>query len=74
VRVADVPAAPAAGGRGELFRAQRALLVLEQVGSPAARACLRRLAGGAPSARLTREARATLDRLQRRAALATQHP
>lgn len=53
----------------EQVRQRRALLVLGQVGSKAARACLQRLAAGAPAAGLTREARATLDFLKR-----TTHP
>jgi WD40 repeat protein len=47
------------------IRNERALLVLEQVGSKNAQECLERLAGGAASARLTREAKAALQRLQR---------
>ena len=41
----------------------RVLELLEQVGSPDARAVLRELAGGAPTARLTRDAAAALRRL-----------
>jgi WD40 repeat protein len=48
------------------LRLHRALLVLEQLGSPAARKCLEGLARGAPAARLTRDAKAALDRLERR--------
>jgi WD40 repeat protein len=43
----------------------RAVLTLEWIGTPAARALLRNLAGGAPNARLTVEARAALKRLER---------
>jgi WD40 repeat protein len=43
----------------------RILEILEQIGSPDARAVLRELAGGAPTARLTREATAALRRLER---------
>jgi WD40 repeat protein len=43
-----------------------ALMVLEDVGSPAARRLLRELAGGAAEARLTKQARAALERLGRR--------
>jgi hypothetical protein len=50
---------------GEL-RAVRSVEVLEQIGSGEARQVLRRLAGGAPEARLTQEARAALDRRRRR--------
>jgi RNA polymerase sigma factor (sigma-70 family) len=53
---------------GERLRAERALEVLEHVGGAAARRLLRELAGGAPEARLTREAGAALERLSRRAA------
>jgi hypothetical protein len=41
---------------------------LEQIGSPQAQRLLKTLAGGAPWARLTREARASLDRLAQRSA------
>jgi WD40 repeat protein len=47
-------------------RRQRAVVVLEQIGSPAARAYLEELARGLPQARLTREAKAALARLDRR--------
>ncbi len=48
----------------ERVRAVRAVEVLEQVGSPAAVALLEALAAGAPGARPTREAQASLDRLR----------
>lgn len=51
----------------ERLRTLRALEVLEQVGSPEARALLERLAQGLPEARLTQTAKAALQRLQRRA-------
>jgi WD40 repeat protein len=47
----------------EQLRAVRAVEVLEQIGSREARALLRSLAAGAPSARLTEEASAALRRL-----------
>jgi WD40 repeat protein len=47
------------------MRHQRAVAALEWIGTPAARALLRDLAGGAPGARLTTEARAALARLER---------
>jgi WD40 repeat protein len=56
---------PGAVPSGERLRALRALLVLEHIDSPEARALLRALAGGAAAARLTREARAALERLNR---------
>ena len=46
-------------------RHHRAVLTLEWIGTPAARALLRTLADGAPSARLTVEARAALKQLER---------
>jgi WD40 repeat protein len=49
-------------------RQVRAVEVLERLGSPAARQHLEALARGAPEARLTREARAALRRLDRRKA------
>jgi RNA polymerase sigma factor (sigma-70 family) len=51
---------------GEQLRALRAVEVLEHVGDPLARQLLERLAKGEPDARLTREARASLQRLDRR--------
>jgi hypothetical protein len=50
----------------EEARSLRAVEVLEYVGSPAAREVLGRLARGAPHARLTQEARASLKRLSGR--------
>jgi hypothetical protein len=44
---------------------ERVLLLLEQIGSPEAKKELQRLAAGADTARLTREARAALERLGR---------
>jgi hypothetical protein len=49
----------------ELLRATRAVAVLEDIATPDARSLLRTLAGGAPEARLTREAQAALQRLAR---------
>jgi hypothetical protein len=48
------------------LRVLRAVEVLENVGTAEAKAVLRKLADGAPGARLTREARASLQRLERR--------
>jgi hypothetical protein len=44
------------------------LEVLEHIGTPEAREVLKALAKDAPDARLTREAKAALERLARRAA------
>jgi WD40 repeat protein len=52
----------------EVLRGVRAVEVLEQAGTPEARQLLERLAKGAPEARLTQEAKATLDRLAKRPA------
>ena len=49
----------------EVLRILRALEVLELAGTPEARQMLERLASGAPQARLTQEAKASLDRLAR---------
>jgi WD40 repeat protein len=50
------------------LRELRAVWVLEEVGTSAARKCLDELAKGAPGARLTQEAKRAVDRLQRRGA------
>jgi RNA polymerase sigma factor (sigma-70 family) len=55
-------------GSAERLRQFRALEVLEALGTPEARGLLERLGEGAPEARLTREAKAALDRLARRRA------
>ena len=52
----------------EEVRTIRALELLEQLGTPEARTLLQTLAKGAPNADLTREAKAILDRLERRRA------
>jgi hypothetical protein len=51
----------------EELRDGRAVLVLELIGSAAARELLAKLAGGEPDAALTRDAKAALDRLRRAA-------
>jgi hypothetical protein len=48
----------------EALRTLRAIELLEHIGSPEARAVLQTLADGAPDARLTREAKASLERLR----------
>jgi hypothetical protein len=52
----------------EVLRTLRAVAVLEQIGTAAARQVLRVLAGGAPDARQTREAKASLERLAKQSA------
>jgi HEAT repeat protein len=51
---------------GEPLRGARAVQILERVGSPEARQALERLAGGVAPSRLTQEAKAALERLDRR--------
>jgi hypothetical protein len=50
----------------QVLQALRGVEVLEHIGTPQARGVLRALAQGAPGARLTREAAASLGRLDRR--------
>jgi hypothetical protein len=50
----------------ETLRSIRAVEALEHIATPEARDLLDRLAAGAPEARLTREAKAALERLGRR--------
>jgi RNA polymerase sigma factor (sigma-70 family) len=59
-RLRGVPPAP------DLLRSLRAVEVFEHVGTPQARELLAALARGAPEARLTQEAKASLERLARR--------
>jgi WD40 repeat protein len=56
------------GWPAEALRIRRALMVLEYIGTPKARQVLETLARGAPRARLTREAQASLDRVAKRLA------
>lgn len=51
---------------GSILQAYRAIEVLEHIGNPEAREILRVLAGGAPGARITREANSSLERLAHR--------
>jgi hypothetical protein len=53
----------------ERLRALRAVEALEKSGASEARQLLAKLAGGTPEARLTREARAALERLSKRHSL-----
>jgi RNA polymerase sigma factor (sigma-70 family) len=59
--------APRTVPSGELLGRLRAIHALEQIGSPEAARILKELAGGAPSARETLEAKAAGERLARRA-------
>ncbi|HMC63737.1 MAG TPA: hypothetical protein VKI65_02250 [Gemmataceae bacterium] len=52
----------------KFLRKQRGLAVLEYIGTPEARKVLARVAQGAPEARLTQEAKASLERLAKRPA------
>jgi WD40 repeat protein len=52
---------------GPRLQELRAVEVLERIGTPEALEALKRLAGGAPGVRLTEEAKASLERLARRA-------
>jgi hypothetical protein len=54
--------------RPELLQSLRAVALLECIGTPDAQRLLEQLAKGAPEARLTREASASLERLKRRSA------
>jgi hypothetical protein len=54
----------------DILRGIRALEVLEQIGTSEALDVLKKLAKGAPEARLTREAKASLERLAQRLAAA----
>jgi hypothetical protein len=65
-QVEKLAARCAPAGTPERLRALRAVEVLEYVGTAEARRLLETLAEGAPEARLTREAKASLERLSRR--------
>jgi WD40 repeat protein len=51
----------------ETLRVLRAIEVLESIGTPAAREALEALAGGEPNARITQDAKQTLQRLEQKA-------
>jgi len=53
----------------ELLQALRAVAVLEDIDTSQARQILKELANGAPQSRITREARASLERMERRSTI-----
>ncbi len=57
------------GLSGGQLAALRAVELLERIGTPEATAILKTLAGGLPEARLTRDARASLERLEKSSAV-----
>jgi WD40 repeat protein len=65
-RIEALLAAPRVVPAGEKLRHLRAVEVLEHIGSPDAQQVLQALAKGAPDARLTQEAKASLERLNPR--------
>jgi RNA polymerase sigma factor (sigma-70 family) len=65
-RLERILANPRAIPTPEALRSLRALQILEAIGDEPARRLLGTLAAGAPDARLTREARAAVERLRRR--------
>jgi hypothetical protein len=67
-RIESLLDAPPATLSAEVLRALRSVEVLEQISSPEARRILERLASGATAARLTRDAKAALVRLNHDAA------
>jgi hypothetical protein len=67
-RVEAILASPQVVRSSEALRRVRAIRVLEQISAREARALLTTLTRGSPAARETREARASLERLARRAA------
>jgi hypothetical protein len=60
--------------KAESLRALRGIEILEHIGTPEACRLLEELSRGAPEARLTREATASLDRIARRATVAPKKP
>jgi hypothetical protein len=65
-RLERILAGPRLAPPPDLLRSLRALQILEAIGDEPARRVLGRLAEGAPAFRLTREARAAVDRLTHR--------
>jgi dipeptidyl aminopeptidase/acylaminoacyl peptidase len=65
-RLETILAGPRLVPSPEFLRSLRALQILEAIGDEPARQVLSRLAEGAPASRLTREARAAVDRLAHR--------
>lgn len=61
-RIEALLAQPRPRPKPEMLRALRALEILDQIGTPEAQAVLHKLARGGPKARLTLEAKASLDR------------
>jgi hypothetical protein len=64
-RIERILAGPRLVRSPEVLRSLRALQVMEAIGDQPARVLLGKLAAGAPESRLTREARAALERLAR---------
>jgi hypothetical protein len=64
-RLEALLAAPQEVPPARALRTLRAIQVLERIGIPAAQELLRMLANGVPDARLTQEAKASLERLTR---------
>ncbi|HEV3448484.1 MAG TPA: sigma factor-like helix-turn-helix DNA-binding protein [Gemmataceae bacterium] len=67
-RIEALLAVPTVVRSAEKLRRLRALEILEHIGSPQARKVLDGLTKGAPESRVTQEAKASLERLQRRSA------
>lgn len=68
-RVQELLGQLAAAPTGEHLRQMRAVEALEDIGAADAQAVLKTLTNGAPDARLTREAKGSLERLEKRRAV-----
>jgi hypothetical protein len=68
-RIEGLLALPPLSRTDESRRSLRAIRVLERIGTPDAQKLLQKLAQGAPEARLTQEAKASLERLAHRSAV-----